>query len=672
MPAGKHKATDDLADDPEPPDEEFRETSKPDEEHEDKGRARKKRKPYPSSTETKHGGELVTKKVRGKRGILKQVTEVPLDILFEIFSQLDPIDLLHLARTTKSLRAVMMHPSSASIWRKALANVIDLPGCPDDMQEPKYASLIFETFCHYCLASNVHNIVWETGKRVCSECCFDSNLYTYNFDIEQLPRSITRELVPCVDIKTTEIRPTGRRHKLTRTFYCVKTAKQWNSEYKALVDGDKAKLVEWKRVKRTKRELILAHANLCEEWFSCRSLAQTEKLEQVKEDRIKHITAKLTELGWGEEIQRMDIYEFESHPNIGVKKGLTDRIWENIKPKVVQFMEDVKARRLVREKKNTMKCRQALMEEVRQAYALTCPPNSIIPPATDIYCFKPFLSIIEDTPFNEDVTIESFHDVMHLLPTLIEDWRRRKDRQLLDMIATATTLSDVDEKYLHLATTTFSCIACHYRKCSLTYPRILVHKCASSTYFCLVKWEKSELAELFSNLRRTTWNYGRQINFNTAMYQETRKVVKLCGLDPDTTTVEGMDTLNPIFECVYCYNNIKGRCCLTWRAAPCHILSRHEANTAALKLLDAGLQSAALAQLTQLTFEQQGTYLSDNLFCCVYCQKRGHLIDLKNHIVEIHPKLKTDPRSDIVPVLDEDPALSNNQFYSFFDPWAHY
>ncbi|TFK41664.1 hypothetical protein BDQ12DRAFT_710696 [Crucibulum laeve] len=609
MPMRKRKATDDLSD--AVADGEFGGASEPVEEDEDKGRVQKKRK-GPSGTEAKRGGELVTKKVRGKRGILKQVTEVPLDILFEIFSQLDPIDLLHLARTTKSLRAVMMHPSSASIWKQALANVTGLPGCPGDMQEPKYANLIFDTFCHYCLASNVHNIVWEMGKRVCSKCCFDSNLYTYNFDIEQLPRNITMELVPCVDIKTTKIRR-GRRDKLTRAFYCVKIAKQWNSEYKALVADDRA-LVEWKRVKRAKRERILAHANLCEEWFKRRSLTQAEKQEQVKEDRIKQITAKMSELGWGEEIQRMNIGEFRSHPNIEIKKGLTDRIWENIKPKVVQFMEDVKARRLMLEKKTTMKRRHPLMEEVREAYALTCPPNTIIPPATDIYCFNPFRSIVEDTPFNEDVTIESFRDVMDLLPTLIEDWRKRKDRQLLNMIATATTLSD------------------------------------------------------------TTWNYAEQINFDIAMYQETRKVVELCGLDPDTTTAEEMDKLNPVFECVPCYRTSEGRCCLTWRTAAHHTLtSHHTVEPAVLKLLDAGLQAAAQEQFTRRTIKQQCTYTSYNSFCCVYCQKRGHLIDLKNHIVEVHPELKTDPRTDIVPVLDEDRTPANDQLYSFFDnPWDNY
>ncbi|KAF8976246.1 hypothetical protein BDQ17DRAFT_1457728 [Cyathus striatus] len=75
-----------------------------------------------TSTET-HG----TKKVRGKRGLLNKLTEMPLDILLEILGNLEPLDLLH---------------------NRVFDAYEDLPPCPDDMAEPAYASLLFERFCH--------------------------------------------------------------------------------------------------------------------------------------------------------------------------------------------------------------------------------------------------------------------------------------------------------------------------------------------------------------------------------------------------------------------------------------------------------------------------------------------------------------------------------------------
>jgi hypothetical protein len=45
------------------------------------------------------------KKARGCRGILSSLRELPMDVVTEIFSRLNPMDLLNLARTTKKIRS---------------------------------------------------------------------------------------------------------------------------------------------------------------------------------------------------------------------------------------------------------------------------------------------------------------------------------------------------------------------------------------------------------------------------------------------------------------------------------------------------------------------------------------------------------------------------------------
>lgn len=106
------------------------------------------------------------RKVRGKRGALKHLTEAPLDVLFEvsdeiesldvfsspppvkIFGKLNPIDLLYLARTTKALRNILMRTSAKFIWKQALANISGLPDCPTDLNEPQYTNLVFGKNCY--------------------------------------------------------------------------------------------------------------------------------------------------------------------------------------------------------------------------------------------------------------------------------------------------------------------------------------------------------------------------------------------------------------------------------------------------------------------------------------------------------------------------------------------
>ena len=105
------------------------------------------------------------KGVKGVRGKLRMLTEMPLDILFEvglqfmrhsqgspadaaqIFSHLHPWDVLRLARTTKSLRDILMRRSSISIWKNALMNTPGMPECPNDMTEPEFINLAYDKHC---------------------------------------------------------------------------------------------------------------------------------------------------------------------------------------------------------------------------------------------------------------------------------------------------------------------------------------------------------------------------------------------------------------------------------------------------------------------------------------------------------------------------------------------
>jgi hypothetical protein len=107
----------------------------------------------------------------GTKGKLARLVAMPLDILFEVCSHLHayvfhiltrldmshaqqilghllPIDILHLTRTSKEFRSVLLSKAAICIWRSALANVPDLPACPPEMSLPAWANLVFDTHCH--------------------------------------------------------------------------------------------------------------------------------------------------------------------------------------------------------------------------------------------------------------------------------------------------------------------------------------------------------------------------------------------------------------------------------------------------------------------------------------------------------------------------------------------
>jgi len=107
---------------------------------------------------------------QGVDGSLEMMTKMPVDILYEIFSHLHPIDVLSLSRTTKALRSILLARHARGVWSASLASVRALPACPPDLTEPQYASLAFDNWCQSCLASNVEKILWECRVRYCKAC----------------------------------------------------------------------------------------------------------------------------------------------------------------------------------------------------------------------------------------------------------------------------------------------------------------------------------------------------------------------------------------------------------------------------------------------------------------------------------------------------------------------
>ncbi len=110
----------------------------------------------------------MTSPARKGQGKLSLFTEAPLDVLFEVrdiarrdasflilvslkvFSHLEPLDLLRMTRTTKTLRFLLLDRSSIAAWHSAFKKIEGLPPVLEGFSEPQYANLIFDNHCHVC------------------------------------------------------------------------------------------------------------------------------------------------------------------------------------------------------------------------------------------------------------------------------------------------------------------------------------------------------------------------------------------------------------------------------------------------------------------------------------------------------------------------------------------
>ncbi|GAA5897022.1 hypothetical protein JCM5296_004274 [Sporobolomyces johnsonii] len=109
------------------------------------------------------------KRVKGRKGALQVFNALPLDLLYEICSNLDSADLFALSNTSKVLRAAVTGPSSKQLWIDARAN-IGLPELEVPLDDLAYAQLIHGKGCTFCDRKQAGKPDPFFRARICTAC----------------------------------------------------------------------------------------------------------------------------------------------------------------------------------------------------------------------------------------------------------------------------------------------------------------------------------------------------------------------------------------------------------------------------------------------------------------------------------------------------------------------
>ena len=127
---------------------------------------------------------------------------------------------------------------------------------------------------------------------------------------------------------------------------------------------------------------------------------------------------------------------------------------------------------------------------------------------------------------------------------------------------------------LMLATSFFRCEWCS-RHC-LRFPDVFAHECARDSDVAGYSGEETEISwvsEALSTgdedepLYEGVWNFCLAIHtLNEAQIANLVAVLELLKLDPETTTFDEIERLNPVFECLHCHSISEGRCLMDWTA----------------------------------------------------------------------------------------------------------
>ncbi|KDR85932.1 hypothetical protein GALMADRAFT_218999 [Galerina marginata CBS 339.88] len=590
--------------------------------------------------------QLQGKRTRRKAGSLKDLVEMPLDVVGEIFSRLDPGDLLNLARIEKSLRAFLMSRSSISIWKRSRSNIPRLPDCPSDLSEPQYANLVFTKNCDFCLRnlSSIH-ISWEARVKTCTRCMHE-NFEAGIFDHD---RGYPLSLAPFLPFMTPS-KPDSD------DLYYSNLDRLWRKGYEDAKDKE-----EWLEIKLGERRDIEVHAGACAVWQKETEIARKAYKLSLVEKNKTIIVERVKKLGWEEEFAKMseDDVMPQDIPKVtkACQKELTDRVLLNLDKLLIEHMEDFRRERLHRDRRAMLMERLPILKDVYQTYILSLPANALHPTAGELFRSPVVQELINTSSF----TKAHMETIIPILPHLTLRWQKELEDKLCQLISTACGAEYPfdPEKVLHLATTSFSCGRCSSGK-SLTHPRVLVHSCATSWSRDGCPMEVDEKA-CNSVLEQVYWNSRGDITFKLDDLKQMQDVIQMCGLDAKTTTRLEMDEANPILECIPCNDIHRGRATLKWSAVITHKHEAHKNREMKLKVLEG--QEADLAR-ARMTEEQERRYAGKNYkaMICIHCKMKGNTTGLTLHAMKNHG-IATPGREDIVPLVD------SNQIPSLFYLW---
>ncbi|KAG8792335.1 hypothetical protein FRC12_006405 [Ceratobasidium sp. 428] len=296
---------------------------------------------------------------RGKPS-LKRILDMPPEVFNEIAIHLMPTDLLSLARLNKFFRNIFMSRSSRHIWQAAFLSLPGLPPCPSDLSEPQYASLLFSKTCSSCGARVLRRMDPFLHVRLCNPCR-DEQCVTNSDIIFRAAHKVASGLLTFENMTissrlylgvtvSTMVKRLVMHNSIVSTTV-IKSASYGfmftlRSEYQMVREraNGKQSFFTWRETRAKEMDEWHERADELEMYLDRIDLDRESELEELKEKRVEDIETRLVEKGW---TKRDAITSPENATEwnklVWQPKPMTDRIWNNLYPKLVPMLESNRA-----------------------------------------------------------------------------------------------------------------------------------------------------------------------------------------------------------------------------------------------------------------------------------------------------------------------------------------
>ncbi|KAI0744176.1 hypothetical protein C8Q80DRAFT_1185423 [Daedaleopsis nitida] len=623
--------------------------------------------------------------VRGLRGGLANMPNMPLDVLLEIFGFLHPRDLLSLARTSRDFRAFLMSRTrSLALWKAARQQIEGLPDVPPPLSEPAYANLLFFNYCHGCLKATGNSpAIWSLLIHCCNACKDDMESDVGLTQPTSCAMIRLRKSIPTTSIRLLDLTHSAvRRGQLGNCdisyhrvdFYAF--LRTWKGMKDATVEEKKQFIKE--------REVLVAERKKVAErlyhWEKDVKAQQDAVKEAIKEDRFAAVLDKLREEGWGEELEKMGRWgqhRLYNMPVICRPNKLTDRGWGNMRDEVIECIENIRAKRLRTEYRTMINKRMGYLKRALQTYTqaelLQSKDCIVYVTLTDCALIPEIRAVLEDT--SQDFSAEQMTaQLVDVLPALVARWTEERKSELATIMV--KVLGDSDAAHvadpLDLAIAHFKCKGCYgygSETYSLRFPAVLGHSCFRTRLDFADSYHDAVLSDLSTCNTRTVLNTVSSSLIAAEDMKKSmkivREVIEACRCDPDSVTFAEMEARDTRLRCLLCAQ-VSQQTLFTWQAAIEHTTSRDDSHNYLRGRKEGRVpvrsfwecvpeEHAATARALEAVPERlsvKDDYLHDAM--CMWCCRRNLVGEIKRHLQGFEHAIQ-EPQLDVDFFLRKEP-----------------
>ncbi|GAA5981378.1 hypothetical protein JCM10908_004087 [Rhodotorula pacifica] len=332
-------------------------------------------------------------KVRGRRGALRIFNSLPLDLVVDICSYLDPADLFVLSNTSKVFRSVVTGPSSAQIWLDARARV-GLPELSLPMTDLQYAALMFggRSGCQLCGKKNAGKPEVYFRARVCT-ACLKSQFASPNTGKGS---AAIQKAIPKAHVATVYLAPHTKPHIRDGRLVYLGALPELNKELlEAFPEAgwDDTLFLEnrlghghpWRDPGEPstpfqkwlvdnwlpKRDARVADGDALSAWLATQDRAKMMSKDEIRAQRKTDLETRFTAQGFGPADFTRD---WREHPLVKKAEPLTDRAWARAEPILREKLSRIRAETRSRQMQDSF----LLVKRRRSILAKFCPKGSVV------------------------------------------------------------------------------------------------------------------------------------------------------------------------------------------------------------------------------------------------------------------------------------------------------